>query len=99
MSIAMYQSKARKHWTKWLPQKVASLKAAGELEQALQTAGKETAKMVTELMGQGFQQHEAEEVALAEFVLLKPEPEANLEPWERKELAMLERQHRQQMGG
>lgn len=98
MSATTYQAKARKHWATWLPQKVASLKAAGELEQALQTAGKEAAKMVAELMGQGFQQHEAEEVALAEFVLLKPEPEANLEPWERKELAMLERQHRPQMG-
>ena len=49
-------------------------------------------------MEQGFRQHEAEEVALSQYVLLKPEPEAELEPWERKELAQLESQYRKQMG-
>ena len=99
MSAQTYEAKARKHWQKWLPRKVAELKASGELDQALQTAGKATQQMVVDLMGQGFQQHEAEEVALAEFVLLKPEPEANLEPWERQELATLEKQYRRQMAG
>ncbi len=99
MSAQTYAAKALKHWTKWLPHKVAELKANGELEQAVQTAGKAAQQQVVELMGQGFQQHEAEEVALAEFVLLKPEPEANLEPWERKELAAMDKQYRRQMGG
>ena len=98
MSAQLYEAKARKHWTQWLPKKVAALKAAGELEQALQTAGKQAHREVVELMQQGFQQHEAEEVALSQYVLLKPEPEANLEPWERKELAQLEREHRKLMG-
>lgn len=98
MSAQLYEAKARKHWTQWLPKKVAALKASGELEQALQTAGKQAQQEVMTLMQQGFRQHEAEEVALSQYVLLKPEPEAELEPWERKELAQLESQYRKQMG-
>jgi hypothetical protein len=41
-------------------------------------------------MNQGYQQHEAEEVARAEFILLPPEPGAGLEDWEAEELAELE---------
>ena len=98
MSAQLYEAKARKHWMQWLPKKVAALKASGELEQALQTAGKQAQQEVLSLMEQGFRQHEAEEVALSQYVLLKPEPEAELEPWERKELAQLESQYRKQMG-
>lgn len=95
MSAQKYAMMARKHWTKWLPSKVADLKAEGQLEATLQTVGKQAAAMVLELMEQGFQQHEAEEVALSELVLLKPEAEANLEPWEREEEAELDRIYRQ----
>ena len=98
MSAQLYEAKARKHWTQWPPKKVAALKASGELEQALQTAGKQAQQEVLSLMEQGFRQHEAEEVALSQYVLLKPEPEAELEPWERKELAQRESQYRKQMG-
>lgn len=97
MSAPAYQAKARKHWTKWLPAKVAELKASGELEQALQTAGKLAHARVVELMQQGYQQHEAEEVALAEFVLLPPEHEATSPQWEREELDALEREYRRMM--
>ena len=48
-------------------------------------------------MAQGFQLHEAEEVALPMFVLLKPEPKANLEPWERAELAASEKRYQKLM--
>ena len=77
---------ARKHWTKWLPNKVAELKEEGQWEITLQIVGKQAFERVLELMQQGFQQHEAEEVALHELILLKPEPEAELEPWERAEM-------------
>jgi hypothetical protein len=50
---------------------------------------------VVELMQQGYQQHEAEEVALSEFVMLKPETGANMAAWERSEEAMLEAHFRQ----
>ncbi|MOA39535.1 hypothetical protein D3C78_1613240 [compost metagenome] len=45
-------------------------------------------------MQQGWPQFAAEEVALSQFILLKPEPKAALEPWERKELAVLEAEFR-----
>lgn len=45
-------------------------------------------------MAQGYQRHEAAEVALPMLILLKPEPEANDEPWERRELAAMERLRR-----
>ena len=98
MSARLYVTMARKHWTTWLPMKVATLKVDHELEQALQTAGKLAEERVVELMQQGFQQHEAEEVALSELVLLKPEHGANIEPWERKEEAALEAIFRKQTG-
>lgn len=87
-----YRIKARKHWAKWLPQKVAELKEAGQLDAALQIAANLTRAKVDELMAQGYQLHEAEEVALPEYVLLKPEAKANLAPWERAELAAQEKQ-------
>ena len=43
-------------------------------------------------MGQGYQLHEAEEVALPGYVLLKPETRANLAEWEQEELVDQERQ-------
>lgn len=89
MSAQRYAGMVRKHWTKWLPKKVATLKAEGQWEITLQVVGKQTLARVLELMQQGFQQHEAEEVALHELVLLKPEPEAELEPWEREELSKM----------
>jgi hypothetical protein len=47
-----------------------------------------------ELMAQGYQPHEAEEVVLAEYILLAPEPGAELADWEVEEEAELEREYR-----
>jgi hypothetical protein len=92
-----YKAKARKHWARWLPRKVAALRAAGELEAALQVAANNARARVDELMAMGWQLHEAEEVANAEFLLLKPEPQAALEDWERAELAASEREYQTMM--
>lgn len=97
MSAETYAAKARKHWTKWLPQMTADLKKADKFNAALQTAGKNAQRMVLELMEQGYQQTEAEEVALAQYVFLKPEQGAGLTDWETQELDELERQYRAQM--
>ncbi|MNH48075.1 hypothetical protein D3C77_650210 [compost metagenome] len=48
-------------------------------------------------MQQGFPQFAAEEVALSELILLKPEPAAELEPWERAELGKLEAEYQKMM--
>ena len=73
MSAQRYKAMARKHWSQWLPERVKSLKEAGELESTLQTAAVNAQNLVLELMEQGYRAHEAEEVALSEFILLKPE--------------------------
>jgi len=92
-----YVSMARKHWNQWLPQKVAQLKADGDLESTLQVAARQCAEEVANLRAQGYQQHEAEEVALPLFILLKPEPQARETPAQREELAAKEAQHQQSM--
>lgn len=97
MSAETYAAKARKHWTKWLPKMTADLKKADKFNAALQTAGKNAQRMALELMAQGYQQSEAEEVALAQYVFLKPEQGAGLTDWETQELDELERQYRVQM--
>ena len=83
-------SKARKHWKTWLPQRTAELKKEGAFEEAVQGAALAAIKMIQELMSQGYQAHEAEEVALRQFVLLPPENGANEADWERQELAQME---------
>lgn len=94
VSAQTYSARARKHWEQWLPRKVADLKSQGQLEATLQAVGQRTQEQVLDLMGQGFKQHEAEEVALSENVLLRPENGAGVEPWERQEMATLERSFR-----
>ena len=73
MSAEQFTQTARKHWAKWQPKRMAQLKEDGELESTLRTAGANAQERLLELMQQGFKAHEAEEVALSEFVLLKPE--------------------------
>ncbi|MDM0051410.1 hypothetical protein [Variovorax sp. J22R115] len=94
MSAENYAAMARKHWTKWLPRKVAALKADGDLESTLQTVGKQAQARLLELMQQGFREHEADEVVRSEFIQLKPEHGADMEQWERSELDVMEAEFR-----
>ena len=94
MSIQALKAKARDHWAKWLPRKTAQLKAAGELDQATHGAAVQAQQEIESLQQQGFRPHEAEEVALRQFILLDPEPEAALADWERDELAAKEKDYR-----
>lgn len=98
MNRMAMESLARKHWAKWLPMKFAQLKASNELGEAIQGAATAANREIEDLMAQGYQRHEAEEVALPMFILLKPEAGANEEPWERRELAEMERQYCKAMG-
>ena len=76
MDNQKYLAMARRHWKEWLPQKVAQLKEAGDLESTLQVASRQCAEEVANLRSMGYQEHEAEEVALPQFILLKPESKA-----------------------
>ena len=73
MSAQRYKAMARKHWSQWLPERVKELKETDSLEPTLLVAGTSAQRRVLELMQQGYKAHEAEEVALSEFILLKPE--------------------------
>lgn len=86
--------KARKHWEKWLPQKTLELKADGKFDMAIQAAARQAQAEIVNLMAQGYQEHEAEEVALHQFILLKPEP---VDDWESRELAEKERKYQKMM--
>lgn len=100
MNAEMFAARARKHWEAWLPEKVASLRQEGMLEQALQAAGKLAhSRMVSLMQDEGYHQHEAEEVALAEHVLLPPEAGAGMPDWETQELAQMDREYRAMMRG
>lgn len=90
---------ARRHWNQWLPAKVARLKAEGTLNEAIQGAALRAQRGITELMSQGYQAHEAEEVVLPQFVLLEPEADAVDSPEEKAELAQMERQYQREMKG
>lgn len=93
MSAQRYKAMARKHWSEWLPERVKELKADGILEQELTVAGMNAQSRVLELMQQGYKAHEAEEVALSEYILLPPEPPPE-DDWEAEEIAEMEREYR-----
>jgi hypothetical protein len=92
--VAEFAYLIRKHWTKYLPAKVKALRASGELEESIQGAAKLAQAEVEHLMKAGYQEHEAKEVALHQFVYLKPEPGAGQPARERRELAAKEREYR-----
>jgi len=86
-------AKIRNHWTKYLPEKVKELRAKGELQETMQGAANLAQKEIEHLRAQGYQEHEAEEVALKKFVYLEPEAGAGVPADQQAELDELERQY------
>lgn len=95
MATMTLQARAKRHWAEYLPEKTAELKAAGQWELATQAAALEAEREIDSLMALGYQLHEAEEVALAQFILLPAEE--NAEEEEDEELAELEREYQEMM--
>jgi hypothetical protein len=97
LSIQELKALARNHWAQWLPEKVRELKAEGKLNEALQGAASLAQAEIEHLMKyEGYSVHEAREVALPLFILLKPEP---AEPDEQdEELAEKEREYQRVYG-
>jgi hypothetical protein len=87
MSIPELKALARKHWTEFRPKMVRELKASGELDQALQGAATLAQQEISRLMRMGYQEHEAREVALPEFILLREE---KVDDEQARELAEME---------
>lgn len=94
MAIDSLEAKIRRHWTTYLPQKVAELRAAGTLNEEIQGAARLAQAEIETLKKAGYQDHEAEEVALHRFVYLKPEPGAGIPKDQQAESAELERAYR-----
>jgi hypothetical protein len=95
MDRASLAAKAREHWAKWLPEKTAELKASGELNEAIQVAATNAQRMISGLMAENYKEHEAEEMALARYILLKPEPEPS--DWESDEADEAEARYQELM--
>ena len=76
---------ARRHWEKRLPRKVKALKESGAFNQAINTAVADAQRAIFVLRQLGYQEHEAGQVALSQYILLKPEPHSARES--RKQLA------------
>ena len=64
---------AMSHWKEFLPQMFKSLKAEGILIQSAYEAQERTTDLVVHLHDKGMQMHEAQELALAEWILLPAE--------------------------
>lgn len=87
-------AQARRHWKEFLPEKTRQLIAAGTYSEETMKAAREAQQVIRRLMQQGYQEHEAEEVALPRYILLPPEAgaENGVEDEIDKELAEMERQ-------
>ena len=72
-SVQTMAAKARRHWATDLPEKTRQLKAEGKFETESLAAARLAMAEIETLRQRGFQDHEAEEVALSMFILLKPE--------------------------
>lgn len=68
-----YTGLALRHWEQWLPEMTKEMRAQGTLNHEAQMASKRAAKQVADLMAQGMQQHEAEEMVLPQEILFPPE--------------------------
>ena len=97
MNLAQLAMKAREHWAMWLPEKTAELKKEGMFELATQAVAVAAMKEADVLEMQGYTETAAEEVVLKQFILLPPEPGAELLDWEAEELAEKERQYQEFM--
>ena len=68
MSAEDLASKARKHWAEWLPERTAELKAAGTFGAEAMAAAQMAQQEIDRLIASGYQEHEAEEVVLQQFI-------------------------------
>lgn len=68
---------AIRHWSQWQPKMVKKLKAENRLNSVALAAAEKTDREIKSLMSKGFQHHEAEEMVMQRYILLRPEQEVN----------------------
>lgn len=69
----VFETMARKHWTKYLPEMTADLKKSGEFDQAVKEAADQAKEELSILVSNGAQLAAAKEIVLKEYILLPPE--------------------------
>ena len=67
------------HWANYLPKYVRRLAKQNRLQDVATRAAERTQAEIKELMEIGYQLHEAEEVVLPRYILLREEPEITAE--------------------
>jgi hypothetical protein len=94
VSVQELKALARKHWEEWLPERVRELRAEGKLNEAVHGGARSAPEQLDHLMrDRHYQEHEARELALRQFILLKPEPDAVDTPQQRAEAAEAEAEY------
>lgn len=68
-----YEDMARRHWTKYLPEKTAALKKAGIFEEVITEEAESARKEIAIIVSDGAPLFAAEEIVLPEYILLPPE--------------------------
>ena len=96
MNLMQMESMARKHMIQYRPQQTAMLRAEGLLTEHCHGMARLAHETQRRLMSQNYRQSEAEEVALL-GILVAPEPDADMEDWEREELAQKEADYQKMM--
>ena len=98
MSIESLKAKALRHWKEWLPESVKEWEKDGTLNQRLTGAANLAQTEIDHLVNQAnYQPHEAEEVALHRYILLKPETPGGLTKDEQREVEEKEREYQRNL--
>ncbi len=63
-----YTTRFMEHWKNHRPKNYRQMRKDGTLNEFIQTHSKEAAEQVANLMQHGFQQHEAEEMVMPDFL-------------------------------
>ena len=72
-TVKQLKQTAIEHWADWRPREVKQLIAEKRLQAVALKAAERAHAEIKELMEAGYQNHEAEEVVLPRYILLKPE--------------------------
>lgn len=79
-SLRRLRMEGREHWKRHLPQLYQQLKEAGQLEQALTEAAKQTRALMDQYNDRGMTDQEAWPEVRAEFLILDPMGPSEPEP-------------------
>jgi hypothetical protein len=72
-SKMVFESLARKHWTKYLPNLTAALKKNGTFDTEIKMAADQAREELAILVSRGAQLEATKEIVLKEYILLPPE--------------------------